>query len=172
MNLDDLWIGDKVFLKSKEENGLYEGRADANQVWVKFNNEKLKVPIADLAPAKYKKHNHKKVEIEVHTDDDYDPNEKANFNSTIDLHMHILAPERKPNPYIPVIEFQKQQCRNFIEKAFNLNIDRVEIIHGKGEGKLKAAVKLLLMDFSEVNLVNEISDGGALEIWFKGGWKK
>jgi len=54
-----------------------------------------------------------------------------------------------------------------METAIRKKFPFIRIIHGRGQGKLKAAVELLLKNYPEVNLVSSTPDLGALEIWMK-----
>lgn len=85
----------------------------------------------------------------------------------IDLHYEKLAPERQNNPHPHIIEFQLEKCKEFIETSIRKKFPFIRIIHGRGQGKLKAAVEELLKNYPEVNLVSATPDLGALEIWMR-----
>lgn len=68
------------------------------------------------------------------------PQDIASFPREIDLHVEALtkAPGRIPKG--KHLGFQLDHCRAYLRRANELGIAKVYIIHGLGEGKLRAAV--------------------------------
>ena len=66
--------------------------------------------------------------------------QRALFNTSIDLHIEKLI-ENTAEIKGKVIDFQLGKMSSYLEKAAKLGINKVTIIHGIGEGKLKDAVQ-------------------------------
>lgn len=61
----------------------------------------------------------------------------ADFETEIDLHIENIAPSNKKRSNREISELQLRAFHNYIEKAIRLGVERVFVIHGVGEGKLK-----------------------------------
>lgn len=65
---------------------------------------------------------------------------KAEFKHEIDLHIEKLTANSKDLDRSAIVQLQLKVFENYLEQAVRLGVDRVFIIHGIGEGKLKNAV--------------------------------
>lgn len=168
MSLSEYWIGDHVIILSRNLRGTFEGIDHSGNAKVKTVEGLLEVLEADLQPFE-----EPVEEVSVKLIDDEDTvaikpvKAKEITEHVIDLHYEKLAPERLHNPHPHIIEFQLEKCKAFMETAIRKKFPFIRIIHGRGQGKLKAAVELLLKNYPEVNLVSSTPDSGALEIWMK-----
>lgn len=70
-----------------------------------------------------------------------DPGRLAAFPREIDLHLDKLVADPAAVPRNKILSLQISRCRQYLAEAVRLGVDRVFIIHGHGEGKLKAAVQ-------------------------------
>jgi dsDNA-specific endonuclease/ATPase MutS2 len=62
-----------------------------------------------------------------------------------------------------IIQIQLNECHNKIEKALNSNRNKMEIIHGIGEGVLKNEVHAILRDYNLRFYLTK--DGGVTEVY-------
>ncbi len=168
MSLSEYWIGDHVIILSRNLRGTFEGIDHSGSAKIKTVEGLLVVSEEDL-----QSYEEPIEEVLVKLIDDEDSAAikpvKAHeiTGHVIDLHYEMLAPERQNNPHPHIIEFQLEKCKEFMETAIRKKFPFIRIIHGRGQGKLKAAVELLLKNYPEVNLVSSTPDLGALEIWMK-----
>lgn len=72
------------------------------------------------------------------------PRDIAAFPREIDLHIEALT--NSPGSIVKGkhLGFQLDHCRAYLRRANELGVDRVYIIHGLGEGKLRSAVHEML----------------------------
>ena len=64
----------------------------------------------------------------------------ASFPTEIDLHIEKLVVDSKKIGKKSVLQIQLQHFEAYLDKAIQLGIERVFIIHGLGEGKLRDAI--------------------------------
>ncbi|HMQ91137.1 MAG TPA: Smr/MutS family protein [Flavilitoribacter sp.] len=76
--------------------------------------------------------------------------EKATFVPEIDLHIENLRPNAKKMNASEIFRIQIQHFDAYLDKAIRLGVDRVFIIHGLGEGRLKDAIASRLLQTPEV----------------------
>jgi hypothetical protein len=81
--------------------------------------------------------------------------QRAQFPRVLDLHIEALIAD--PNKIVgSAIGFQLNKMEAYINKAIQLGIDEVVLIHGIGDGKLKDAVKMRLRTHPLVaKIINE-----------------
>lgn len=168
MNLSDYWVGDLVIIISKNLRGRFEGIDQDGMAKVRTTDLLLRIPENDLQPYEEPV---EQVEVKLVEDEgraSFSPLKPIeSIQHVIDLHYEKLAPERMNNPHPHIIEFQLEKCKEYIEAAIQKKFPFIRIIHGRGQGKLKAAVETLLKNYPEVNLVASTPDLGALEIWMR-----
>jgi len=171
INLDDLWVGDWLLIKSKNLKGTFEGLEDGyalvkvEEKLYKVNDDNLELTEAPIVKDKYKVEtdnakvviNHEPINIAV---------DKSNAINTIDLHIEKLAPDFQFN--FDELSFQVRTCDTFIKKSINLGLDVITIIHGKGKGVLKKEIESLLEKYGDyVSVKTSVNQGGAIEVWLK-----
>ena len=66
-----------------------------------------------------------------------------------------------------IIAFQLDKCKAFIQHAIDARMNIITIIHGKGEGVLRAEVHHLARLFDEVKFVIPKENSGATEVWLE-----
>jgi len=76
--------------------------------------------------------------------------ELAHFNPEIDLHIENLIENSKKLNKGEILNIQIAHFERFMDKALRLGLERVFIIHGVGEGKLRDAVSTKLLQMPEV----------------------
>jgi len=167
LNLDDLWIGDPVLIRSTNEKGIFTGKTKAGKAIIKVEALTKEVEPENLAETNEEAINPLSKIKATENFDAVDVNKMANFKNEIDLHLEKLSPGKTSSQFINVLDFQLSKCRYFIQQAIANKAARITIIHGKGEGKLKQAVEFLLLEFDEVSVKSATNDGGAIEVWLK-----
>lgn len=167
MNLEDLWIGDTVRIKSSYKVGTYEGLAKDKRARIKYHDKILLV-------------RQDNVERYIIPDNKVIPTFKdlpdirvskvkkaVGFKPEIDLHIETLNPTLENEAPQIILNHQIVKCKTFVEKAISLNIKILTIIHGKGTGQLKREVDFILSHFDEVRYTLPKHNGGATEVWLK-----
>jgi hypothetical protein len=94
------------------------------------------------------KQSHKNTQRYFHVPDSQ---ELASFNPEIDLHIEKLTDSWRKLTSGDIIKIQLSHFEAFIAKAIRLGVERVFVIHGVGEGKLKDAIATSLMQNPEIN---------------------
>ncbi|MBK8519027.1 MAG: Smr/MutS family protein [Saprospiraceae bacterium] len=167
MNLSELWTGEKVRIKSSGRIGRFQGVNNNGKARIKSEEKIFLVNLENL---------------EVLPESEYFPNMdeflnqdsiiqvkskplNINFNSTLDLHIDKLAPEKQNDTPGRIMDYQLQQSQNFIEEAIRKKYPHITIIHGKGQGVLKNAIEHQLSQYNEVRFTFSKNGGGAVEIW-------
>lgn len=171
MNLDELWIGDKVQIIKSGKRGLFEGVNKAGKARVNVNNKILLVQSDNITIQK-----ETELEIDPSIDDiqsyNNNPTKHSNapqrkFTSEIDLHINKLNPDIANEHAQLILDHQLVMCRAFISDAISRKKNVVTVVHGKGKGVLKEEVLHLLKEYSAVRFAIEVNDGGAQEVWFR-----
>ena len=158
MDLEKLWIGDRLRVIATGEIGTFEGTFERAAV-IKIQNE-IRYFLPDelmKASEEYNNLRSPNFDLPLATDPDFDP--------VIDLHLEKLKGfESSKLPY--PLDYQLQKCKSFLQRAIALKVSHVTIIHGVGTGILKSAVEGLLQHFPEIVEVQSKHQGGALEVRF------
>lgn len=101
----------------------------------------------------------------------YDIDKIANFKTEIDLHIDRLAEDREKILPTRILGVQLKHFEKYIQDAVNVGVNRVFVIHGVGEGKLKNAIHLYLKHNKHVasysNQYHHKYGFGATEVIFK-----
>ncbi|MBD3636646.1 MAG: Smr/MutS family protein [Crocinitomicaceae bacterium] len=93
----------------------------------------------------------------------------------IDLHIEELIDDHRNMTNHEILIKQMNICRGFVQKAIANNTKRIVLIHGKGEGVLKAEIHQFLNNLRNLNGVAleyhdapyvEYGMGGATEVIF------
>jgi hypothetical protein len=97
--------------------------------------------------------------------------EYAEFLPEIDLHIENLARNHKKLSNSEILRIQLQHFEAYIQKAIQLGVKRVFIIHGVGKGRLRDSIATRLIRIPEVKtFVNEYHPRyghGATEVVFE-----
>lgn len=94
----------------------------------------------------------------------------AEFPTEIDLHIEKLLPDSAKLDKRAILRVQLEAFENYLNQAIRLGVERVFVIHGVGEGKLRNAIATRLIKYPEVvSFKNEFHPRygfGATEIIF------
>lgn len=169
MSLKDYWIGDQLRVISKDLIGQFVGEDASGKALLNYNNEIILVSADDLELYAEPEPFIELVNLESEPVKGFQPLQKQKaISHVIDLHYNVLAPERyQGNPHENILEFQIQKCKEFIEFSLQRRVGYIQIIHGKGQGILKAEVEKLLRSFDQVRFSHNTPDGGGLEVFLK-----
>ncbi|MBX2873434.1 MAG: Smr/MutS family protein [Saprospiraceae bacterium] len=74
----------------------------------------------------------------------------AEFPTELDLHIEKLLPDSRKLDKRAILRVQLEAFENYINQAIRLGIERVFVIHGVGEGKLRNAIATRLIKYPEV----------------------
>lgn len=74
----------------------------------------------------------------------------AEFPTEIDLHIEKLIPDNHKLDKRAILRIQLNAFEQYINQAIRLGIERVFVIHGLGEGKLRDAIATRLIKLPEV----------------------
>ena len=162
LNIDDLWIGDKLLLKKSGRIGKFDGRSGHKKVRIKIGEKTVITPITNVEMA---------PETDIHdTTISLRPEKKeiktTTLSDTIDLHMEVLNPSLQHARPERIVDYQVSAAKRFIEEAIMHSTKHILIIHGKGEGVLKSEIEHLLSLYDEVQFTFPKNNGGATEVWF------
>ncbi len=102
--------------------------------------------------------------VEVHS-----PEALASFPREIDLHIEALVSDSKGMDAAQILRIQLRAFEKYLEKAIRLGVDRVLIIHGKGEGVLRRHIHQVLSENPYVRRFEKIHPTlgtGVTEVFF------
>lgn len=163
MKLEDLWIGDKLRVKSTGKIGTFEGLATKKNILLKSQGTEYLVDIDDLEPFAETE----EISLDWIEEDNTktDVRKKSKYPSEIDLHIEILAPGLINGNPTRILDHQMESFKKYLDGAYKAGLARVLIIHGKGEGILMKEIHHFLEMDSKVRLKSLINGGGATEVW-------
>lgn len=159
--MHDYWIGDRVWIASIREEGIFEGERDGLAL-VRIRTEKRLVPFSDISLLP------ETEEVFVLPDEDtsHGRSRRAPVPDTIDLHIDILNPALVHAEPALILTHQCNRLKDFLQKAIRHGLREVVIIHGKGEGVLRNEVLEILHEFKPIRQIEDASHGGAVRVRF------
>ncbi len=147
---EELWIGDLIRRESDGAVGKFEGLTDDDLVRFKYEGQ---IHLEALSAFAQMLHNEKpsqpkgtksgKVKKFVRR-------EREAVEPKIDLHLTPEDERQLDNWPGSELHYQITKCEKFIAKALKAKLRDIEIIHGKGDGILRAEVLELLGSHPEV----------------------
>ena len=162
MNLDELWVGDFLRVRSSGQIGRFEA-IKGQLVRIKLEKGYLDVEKEDIEPADDP---HVVSSQTAIYDKKSVKEETSSFNgSSIDLHIEVLNPHMIDALPERIRDFQIEQCKAFLQYAITKRYASIEIIHGKGTGLLKKEIQHLLKLEPAVTFFLEKNQGGSTEVW-------
>ena len=171
LNFKELWIGDKVFDKSLNVNGSWEGNIDSNYAKIKVNGEIVSIQLKDIEKARYDKQ--ESEALKALKDELIEKNNNKPFKiddvhgNTLDLHIEKLnARLRNETPH-KIFKYQMMRADVFVKDAIERRKVLINIVHGIGNGVLKKELKYYLESIPEVKSIYDKNGGGCSEIWFE-----
>lgn len=80
----------------------------------------------------------------------------------LDLHMEKLLSGKTAIHPSAILDIQKSACIQYLEAALSHGYRQVEIIHGIGSGKLKSAIREILVSYPEIRKFESLHEGAFL----------
>lgn len=163
MNLDDLWIGDQLRVKSTGMTGHFDGIDTRGCAVIKTETGEIHADPDDIELVE--------EEVQVTFPDlekkgsGLDLSASADFPLFLDLHIEILAPEKAKLPAYSILDYQLRSCTSYLGQAIDFQKPWVDIIHGVGKGALRREVLDLLRGIEAVSHIDE-SESGKLRVYF------
>ena len=167
---NDLWIGDTVILLKSKRIGRFEGFDAEKKALVRIHdkivkttleNISLHIPNKDFSDIDHLIEPIKKISPKTNW------TQKFKVPKFIDLHIDKLAPHLENEHPSRIITYQIEQCQSYIDRAHAAKLNIVTIIHGKGEGVLREAVRTMIRTDHRIGFSVPSNQDGATEIWFK-----
>lgn len=160
----DIWIGEFVKIKSSGREGRFEGLNSEGKARV---SDKGKIYVTTMSNLEVLPPQEYKLDLSdiIPRRPSQQKSVKINFEHTLDLHIEKLAPHLIHNIPQYILDYQLAKSRSFIDNAIEYNYPHITIIHGKGQGILKAAIENLLKSYAHIKFTFSKNDGGAVEIW-------
>jgi hypothetical protein len=78
-------------------------------------------------------------------DSKHEVKQLAEFSAELDLHVEKLVPEHRRLNHADILNLQIRRFEQYLDQAVRLGMERVFIVHGVGEGKLKNAIATILL---------------------------
>lgn len=166
MDIDDLWIGDRVRLRRSGSMGVYKGQHANGKCRVQVGEKIMLSSIANLEVLSEEEPS-ALVTLEKEITESSKAKSKSKVPSQIDLHAEAISPTLSFEPPEMILRKQLSVCRSYIQDAIDAKHTAITIIHGKGRGELKKEVDYLLSTFDEIHFSNPINNGGATEVWLR-----
>lgn len=167
MQIRELWIGERVMIKSSGKTGKFEGINKEGKARIRIEGKILLVRESNLDLIPEKEHFpdiHEFLNMEKNAEKKITPL-KIKFDHTLDLHIDKLAPHMENDLPSRIMEFQLQKSDTFIRNAIDKKYPHITIIHGKGQGVLKVAIEHQLQQFHQIRFTFSKNGGGAVEVW-------
>ncbi|MEP7195687.1 MAG: Smr/MutS family protein [Saprospiraceae bacterium] len=163
LNPTELWIGER--LKNKENGliGTFEGLDSPKVLLVKIDDQiqKIHLDFLELAPEEEIPNPFEILNDELSKNN----NILHQFKNSIDLHIEILNPNLIHERQERIYKEQLEAFEQFISIAKSANMNYIIVIHGKGEGILRAEIQSRLKLEYQAKIILTIHDGGATEAW-------
>jgi dsDNA-specific endonuclease/ATPase MutS2 len=166
--LNDLWIGDRVKLKTSGRTGKFEGVNKEGKARISVDG---KIILSDVSNLEILPEDEGVMfDIDLFLEEERvreqraKPIVKVKVNHTLDLHIDKLAPEIVNDPPSRILEYQLAQSAQFISDAIRLNYPHITIIHGKGQGVLREAIAHQLKGYPQVRFTFSKNQDGAVEV--------
>ena len=174
LNLDDLWVGDKVKIISSGKIGVFEGIGKNGKARIKYQDKILLVSASNLTEEGIIESDENVIDkdfTKFSVEDNSVVREKKplkyHFKNVIDLHIEKLNPQLEHAHPQMILDHQLEMCKAFVENSIGEKRNVVTIIHGRGRGALRDQVLHMLKDYGAVRFAIEVNYGGAHEVWFR-----
>jgi dsDNA-specific endonuclease/ATPase MutS2 len=168
LDVKALWIGDMLRIRSSGRVGRFAGINAEGKARIECDGKIYLAVPGNLELYREEVDDYKKIDEWLGLKSKQIPKKKTEpAPIEIDLHIEVLAPHLQQELPAMILSHQMGRCKVFVEESINRKLNRIKIVHGKGEGVLKAEVLHLIKQYREVSLTFEANDGGAVEVWFQ-----
>lgn len=163
MTEEELWVGDHLKLRYTGEIWKYNGSDGSGKLLLQVGVKRIKVSWDEVY---HKTFNDESVSFQKMTSAMKKQNSIVFCSPSIDLHIAVAEENIVGNWPGAELHYQKTKCRKYINRAIVARLNKVEIIHGKGAGILKAEVMEILRNEAKIERVEELHSG-ALIAWLR-----
>lgn len=165
LNLDELWIGERIRLIKNGQSGRFEGITADGKARISIDGH---IMVTEAHNLELEKEDAEENPIDLWLNQSHVPKAKPAaaklFSKEVDLHFDETTSRAITSDQ--VLDWQLKRCRKHIETAIDKKVTNIIIIHGKGEGVLRNLVHQMLDSYSEVQWKMLINQGGATEVVF------
>lgn len=169
VDIKDLWIGDRIRIKTSGRVGKFEGINKEGKARIAVDSKIILTAAVNLE--KLPDEPSHSFDIDRYLEDEKvkeqknKPTLRVTFEHTLDLHIEKLAPHMTNDMPQRILDYQLVKSENFVREAIEKHYPHITIIHGKGQGVLKTAIEHQLKMFTQVRYTFSKNQGGAVEIW-------
>ena len=169
MNLDDLWIGDQVIIIHSGRQGTFIGINKAGKARIQIDGKVLLIKASNVSLAPELKLNTSLEQLIEETQETQASaiSSRLDFIPEIDLHIEKLQATKKHDNPIAILEFQLRKLKEFMDKAVDLRLDKVTIIHGKGTGALRMETMGIIDAYPEKASIYPINNDGGVIVYLR-----
>jgi len=160
IELDKLWIGDKLKIVSNDLVVTFEGIAGQKAIVKDTKGQVFHVKVSDLEA--YEESENEEILFEK--EEVSNSPQHHLLPTTIDLHIEKLNPNLVYSPAQGILQYQINALEKYLNQVEVQGVSYITIIHGKGAGILKKEVLHLLKFRPKVKHFIEVNDGGAVEV--------
>lgn len=168
-DIKDLWIGDRIRIKTSGKLGRFEGINKDGKARISVDNKIILTAAVNLEKLPddptHSFDIDRYLEEEKAKEQKNRPALRVTFEHTLDLHMEKLAPHMANDLPQRILDYQLIQSEKFIRDAIDKHYPHITIIHGKGQGVLRTAIEHQLKMFTQVRFTFSKNQGGAVEVW-------
>jgi len=136
-DIKSLWIGDIVFVRSRGQNGTFEGETSPGICKVQIEGKVKLYDSGDIFKADPTREEIAARISEDPVEENLDLLANANFPRALDLHIEKLHADHRKLARNEILRYQVNAALGHIRKAHRLQIDCIFFIHGKGQGILR-----------------------------------
>jgi len=164
-------IGDKVLFKRNKLKGkILEIKSTYKVIVISTDGFELEVNTNELAKIERYTDNASSYGNNFSSKDSKskpvisEKRKKKKAKLKIDLHIELLRSNFENMHNSEIIRIQLDECHRRIQQALNSEVSQLEIVHGIGEGILRAKVHLILRGYQLRFYLSK--DGGSTEVFF------
>lgn len=164
MNIDDLWVGDDVLIKSTGTKGKFQGKGKNNLYKIKTADGKTIEVTAneiDLGATGVM------ASTQIKKDQSNSLKKSKRLANILDLDYEALK-KTYPRIHKAIPDYQLEICEEFLQTKKAKKETYCKILFGE-DTKLKSAVAALLRKHPEISIYTPHPDRDAWEVWFDFG---
>lgn len=159
--LHPYWIGDRVWVKTLGREGIFSGESGDAAI-VTIDGVRHVLPFQHIGLME-----EEDDEGGFDENDTIGPRRSFAIADEIDLHIDTLNPRLIHASPVEILAHQRIRLKAYLEVAIRHNKRKIRVIHGRGEGVLRAEVLQVLAGFREVDRIEHESHGGAMTVSLK-----
>jgi len=164
MNIDDLWVGDDVLIKTTGTKGKFQGKGKNNLYKIKTADGKtIEVTANDIDLGATGVESSNKIK----KDESNSQKKSKRLANILDLNYESLK-KVYPRSHKDLFDYQLEICEEFLQTKKAKRETYCKIIFGE-DTRLKSAVASLFRKHPEISIYTPHPDRDAWEVWFDFG---